>query len=413
MSSMLMKMATFQEWSKKQGQYYKSYEQAKKKFLKSIDSFSQREANNLAKVLNEITNHQSFSTEKISQQILNKLPQVIDKSGEQAFADLDIDNSFKVSTKASGSAWQAYYEKVNFYKKIENLSIKEINEKEDVRPLLMEALKLQGQLNKTQGDVFEVFLQELIPYLGQKLENFSEDQVSSILENLSKNLSSKSRITTQGSQHESIDFIFEEERIKISSQGKIDVNVPAPFLDGDFPLKISAKNYGSLRDVHLLGGASAVGLISQWPVSQDAKRYFLNGLTTWEKSTPEQLLQYGRILIAIQSLAGSSGKSNEMANVLILNVRNNPKNPIRVISIRDLLDQMDLSNVDNIFTIKFDPQLQLFKDGEERTKDQFKERLTALKVNTTLNKKYLYLSKLSKIRFDRLKKICYNINKKS
>jgi hypothetical protein len=34
---------------------------------------------------------------------------VIDKSGEQALANLDIDNSFKVSTKSLGSAWQAYY----------------------------------------------------------------------------------------------------------------------------------------------------------------------------------------------------------------------------------------------------------------------------------------------------------------
>ena len=396
-SSMLMKMITFQEWSEKKNQYYKSYEKAKNKLLKSIDNFSQGEANNLAKVLNEITNNQSFSTEKISQQILDKLPQVIDKSGEQALANLDIDNGFKVSTKSLGAAWQAYYQKVNFYKKTENLSTKEINEKEDVHLLLKEALKLQGQLNKIQGDVFEVFLQELIPYLGQKLENFSEDQIVSIIKDLSKNLSSKNRITTQGSQHESIDFIFEEKRIKISSQGKIDVNVQAPFLDGNFPLKISAKNYGALRDIHLLGGASVVGLISQWPVSQDAKRYFLNGLTTWEKNTPEQLLQYGRILIAIQSLAGKSGKSNEMANVLILNIRNNPKKPIRVVSIKDLLGQMDLNNVDDMFTIKFAPQLQLFKNGEKRTKDQFKERLTALKVDTTLNKKYLYLSKLSNI----------------
>ena len=396
MASMLIKMLTFQEWTKKQNQYYKSYEKAKNKLLKSIDNFSQREANNLANVLNKIINDQNFSTEKISQQILSKLPQVIDKSGEQALANLNIDNRFKVSTKSLDSTWQAYHQKVDFYKKTENLSTEEIDKKEDVHLLLKEALKLQGQLNKTQGDVFEVFLQELIPYLGQKLENFGEDQIIPIIENLSKNLSSKNHITTQGSQHESIEFVFEEKRIKISSQGKIDVNVPAPFLDGNFPLKISAKNYSVLRDVHLLEGASVVGLVSQWPVNQEAKKYFLNGLTTWEKSTPEQLLQYGRILMAIQSLAGKSGKSNEMANVLILNVRNNSKNPIRVVSIKDLLDQMDLTNVDDIFTIKFAPQLQLFKDGEERTKDQFKERLTALKVDTTLNKKYLYLSKLSK-----------------
>jgi hypothetical protein len=36
-------------------------------------------------------------------------------------------------------------------------------------------------------------------------------------------------------------------------------------LGDDDLMRISAKNYSSLRDIHLLAGASAVGLISQWP----------------------------------------------------------------------------------------------------------------------------------------------------
>ena len=397
MSSILVKMETFQIWSKNQEQYYKSYENAKNKLLKSIDNFSQDKANNLAQVLNKIINSQSFSSEKISQQILSKLPYIINKSEEQALSNLNINNNFKVNTKTLNKTWQDYYQKVNSYKKIENLTIKEINQKEDVQSLLVSALSQQGQLNKIQGDVFEAFLQELIPYLRQKIENFTEDQINPIINSLSKNLTSKAYIKTQGSQHESIEFVFEDEKIKISSQGKIDVSVPSPFLDNNFPLKISAKNYNSLKNIHLLGGASVIGLVSQWPITQKAKQYFLNGLTTWRSSTPEQLLQYGRILIAIQSLAGKTGNSNAMSNVLILNVRNNTKNPIRVLSIKELLKQLDLNNVDDMFMIKFIPQLQLFKEGESRTKEQFKERLTALRVDTTLNKKYLYLSNLSKI----------------
>lgn len=394
MASTLVTMTAFQKWTEERGAYYNQYEKARNKLLSQIDNLSQSDANALSNTLNNLIANQSFKEEQITSKLLNRLPSVLSASGENALQKIDITDNFKVSTDESGTAWAAYISAINEYKQMEMTAEEQVSAEENAKKLLSKALSIQGSLNKVQGDVFEAFLQESIPLLSKKIEKFGDDQATLLIKNLSQSLGQKVEISTQGSQHETVTFTFDDKVFKISSQGKIDVNVPAPFLDINFPLKISAKNYSSLRHVHLLSGGSALGLISQWPTSQAAKNYFINALTVW--NSPEEVLAQGRILFAIQSLAGRGGK-NELANVLIVNVRNNKKRPIRALSTGALLKEVTTKNIDNIFQIKFAPQLQLFKSGEYRDKQEFKDRLTSLTIDTTLNKKYLYISELSKL----------------
>lgn len=392
MSSSLVKMTAYPVWKGQKSSYYTQYESVRKKMLNSIHTIHQAEANELSKVLNAIVSDNVFTESEIGQKILNHLPSSVDESAQKGLGEINIDNKFKVKTSASSVAWAQYYAAKNAYEAALEKGMTSIQTEENVNKLKSNALKLQGALNKKQGDVFEVFLQEIIPFLSGKIENFGQVEVNNIINEFSKSLDSKGVIQTQGSQQESITFQFNEEDIKISSQGKVDISLPSPFLNSEQILGISAKNYGTLRNIHLLGGGSVLGLVSQWPTTQTAKNYFLNALTVYE--APTDVLVQGRMIFAIQSLIGRGDA--ELANMLIINTRNS-KNPIRVLSTGALLQEMNSTNVDNIFNLKFKPQLQLFKSSEPRDKITFSNRIKSLTLDTTLNKKYLYYSYLNKL----------------
>ena len=107
------------------------------------------------------------------------------------------------------------------------------------------------------------------------------------------------------------------------------------------------------------------------------------------------------MLFAIQSFSGASAQTELLANVLIVNIRSS-SHPIRVISIPAILNDTlskDFINYrgQNPFQFKFNPSLQLFKQGEQREKSEFKTRVEQLTLDTTLNKAYLYLSYLKKL----------------
>ena len=390
-----LEMEQFQSWKQKRGSYYNAYNAAKRKMLDQIDLVGVTKAESLESILNQIIKSQQFSESKITEQILNRLPSVIEKAGESAISKIQVTDDFKVYTEEVTAAWREYYKARDYYKMLEEKSVERIKAKEKADELYKEASKLQGQINKAQGDIFEAFLKESIPLIENKIKKIGQSEVNNLITNLEKEIKDKALITTQGAEKESIDFLFGEETIKISSQGKIDVMVDAPFISEDFPLKISAKNYNNLKEVHLLSGGKVIGLVSQWPIRGDAaKRYFLNALTVWD--SPYDTLKQGRMLFGIQSLAGRGGK-NEMANVFIVNNRDNKEKPITVIPIKKLLNKIDVSDdIDKVFKIKYTPQLQLFKKGEIRTKEEYNKRITSVKIDTSMNKAYLALEYLRK-----------------
>ena len=383
--SNLSQMVEFNQWSEKLNSYNTIYNMAKQDMLNSIGNVEQKKANDLAEVLNKLIAENSFNESEMTTLILNRLPSVIDRSGEKALENLSVEG-FKVTTSASSDAWGNYKRALKEYKQAEDNSVNKIKAEDDVDKALKDALAAQGSLNKIQGDVFEAFLQEALPsILGKKVEDISNNTINEII----KSFENKKIIQTQGGVLETIELNFDDEKIEITSQGKTDVSIQAPFISEDFPLNISAKNYSKIRDVSLLDKGSVLGLVSQWPTSMDAKIHFLNGLTVWK--TPEEVLSYGRVLLAIQSLAGKSGNKDALSNVFIINIRNSVK-PIRVISIKALLQQLNIDNVDEMFKFKFKPQLPLFASGEMRTKEAYKERIKSLTLNTHLNKKMIYLN---------------------
>lgn len=391
--SVMMKMVVFEEWQKTN--YLSEYHAAKTKMINQIGNYSQADAKKLEDVLNQVVTADGFN-DNIASKLLSKIDSVVRRGGEKGV--YQIDNNLKVSTPELNAAWSRYYQALNQYKNDSSLAASGISAEEKAKPLLKQALALQGSLNTIQGDMLESFLQMIIPIVEQKTENLGEEALDDIIASLEASITnSQGTIKTMGAQNRTMEVQLDDQTWTIKSQGKVDVSVPAPSFGENFALQISAKNYSNLRDVSLLGGGSVAGLVSQWPVSPGARDHFYNALTVWE--SPEQILAAGRTLFGIQSLIGA-GKDEIKSNVMILNIRAN-KNPIRVISLPALLQDILTKNKDsdigsgNPFRVEFNPSLQLFKKTEgARVEDEFVSRVKGLKIDTHLNKAYLHASYL-------------------
>lgn len=392
--SVMMKMVVFEEWQKTN--YLSEYQAAKTKMISQIENYSQSDAKKLEDILNQIISSDGFN-DNIASQLVGKLDSVVRRGGEQGI--YKIGDNLKVSTPELSAAWAQYHKALNMYKNDATLAAAGISAEEKAKPLLKQALALQGSLNTIQGDALEGFLQMVLPIVESKVQEVGDVGVESIMAELETALkTTQGTIKTLGAQNRTMEVELDDQKWSIKSQGKVDVSVPAPSIGKDFAMQITAKNYSSLRDVSLLGGGSAAGLISQWPVSTAARDHFYNALTVWEG--PEQILAAGRTLFGIQSLIGA-GKEEIKANVMILNIRSN-KNPIRVISLsallKDILKQNSNSEIGsgNPFRVEFNPSLQLFKKSEgARIEEEFVSRVRNLKVDTHLNKAYLHASYLS------------------
>lgn len=384
--SVMLKMIKFQEFATMSKP---SLQQVKDEMMKKINlQADQQQLNNLSTKLNQIVLDQSFKDNKIFDKIFNKIPQIV----EGGFNNVKIGAKGGVYTNESLRKWQEYNTLSTEYnnlkeQKIENLALAQ--QKEDA---LREALSLQGSLNSLQGQAFESLLQTLLPLVSANVEELSEDVVKSLLEAIQ----SKTVIKTKGSDTNTITIDIDEKKVKITSQGKIDVEAPSPFIGDNDLLKVSAKNYSKLRDIHLLSKGSVVGLISQWPTTNEVKNYYYNALGVWH---PDTFLQEARFILGIQSLAGRGGDQSELANILILNIRSR-NNPISVVSIKSLLQNIDLNpqvNDEAAFKMIFNT-LPVFNQGEERSADEFRTKVSAVTLDTSLNKAYLTLNYLKNLK---------------
>ena len=306
--SVMMKMVVFEEWQKTN--YLSEYQAAKTKMISQIENYSQSDAKKLEDILNQIISSDGFN-DNIASQLVGKLDSVVRRGGEQGI--YKIGDNLKVSTPELSAAWAQYHKALNMYKNDATLAAAGISAEEKAKPLLKQALALQGSLNTIQGDALEGFLQMILPIVESKVQEVGDIGVESIMAELETALkTTQGTIKTLGAQNRTMEVELDDQKWSIKSQGKVDVSVPAPSIGKDFAMQITAKNYSSLRDVSLLGGGSAAGLISQWPVSTAARDHFYNALTVWEG--PEQILAAGRTLFGIQSLIGA-GKEEIKANV--------------------------------------------------------------------------------------------------
>jgi hypothetical protein len=95
-------------------------------------------------------------------------------------------------------------------------------------------------------------------------------------------LGKKGKLSLQGTKSSSISFTInynqEDEntmQIKkrtISAPGKVDVSVVHP-ATGEHLANISAKNYSTLRDIHLLKNGNLLGMIAAWPLGSNPNSY--------------------------------------------------------------------------------------------------------------------------------------------
>lgn len=365
-----------------------SLEMARQEMMNKISLESnQSKLNELSVTLNTIVRDQSFETSKIKDALLARLPQVVEKGANEGTSNLQITQNLKVYTPESRAAWQNYTSLANQYKQAVAAGIDTIALQKKVDAAKTAALSLQGSLNSLSGQAFESLLQVLLPLV----KDNSAELASTTVQNLVKAVESQSVLATSGAQHSGIQLSLDGKLVKISSPGKIDVNTSSPFLGDDDLMRISAKNYSSLRDIHLLAGASAVGLISQWP-TQANKDYYYTAL-----GYGKEMVHFteAKMLFNIQALAGRG--EGELANILILNVRSR-LNPISVISIRSLLDNIENNPIAHTeaFSTKIN-SIPQFGENEYPSVEEFANRVQTITVDTTLNKAYLALSYLRKM----------------
>lgn len=383
--SVMLKMIKFQEF---EAMSKPPLQKVKDTMMNKINlQADQEQLKNLSTKLNQIVLDQSFKDNKIYDKIFNRIPQIV----EGGFNNVKIGAKGGVYTDESLRKWQEYKALSTEYNNLKNQKIENLTLAQQRDDALHEALSLQGSLNSLQGQAFESLLQTLLPLVSANVEELSEEVVNSLLETIE----SKSVIKTKGSDTNTITIDIDGEKVKITSQGKIDVEASSPFIaDSDF-LKVSAKNYSKLRDINLLSKGSVVGLISQWPTTNEVKNYYYNALGVWH---PDTFLQEARFIFGIQSLAGRGGDESELANILILNIRSR-NNPISVVSIKSLLQDID-SNPranDEAFKMIFNT-LPVFNQGEERSSDEFRKKVTAVTLDTSLNKAYLTLNYLKHLK---------------
>lgn len=386
MNTVLEKMAFTQFASISQP----SLQEAKEKMMERLHlEADQAQLNSLSTMLNQIVRSEQFETNHIAEKILGKLPQIVDKSGEEAIQNLSITKNMKVYTPETNAAWQKYGQLSRQYKQILDQGLEDLSLANEVNDAKRAALSLQGRLSGLSGQAFESLLQVLIPVVKESVDDIATTTVNDLIGILDKTV----KIETLGTKNEAISFFIGEDEVKISAQGKIDVAARSPFIGEKDLLNISAKNYSKLRDIHLLSGGSVVGLISQWPTDNGVKNYYYNALGVW---SPYTYLQEARLLFAIQSLAGRG--DSELANILILNIRSRT-NPISVISIKSLLKGIETNPIagQTAFNMKFN-SLPAYAHGELRTDDQeFKNRLSKITLDTTLNKAYLMTKYISQL----------------
>ena len=381
----------YSKFIKEQNGVIRRYHAAHNKIIKNItQSATLSQLNKLENTLNLIVNTDNFNN-IIETELLPKLPQTIGKSIENlSIGTKTNNNAFKITNTDLSAAWREYNQKKAKYDSL-GIELTEIDKKK-LEDALKTALSINGSMNSIRGQIFESFLQMVIPIIS----TVGFDEIDTIINQLVENLkNSKAAISTMGSTKDKISLQLGDKMMQIASQGKIDVSVPSPFTTNEnIKSLISAKNYSSTRDIHIFSGAVVVGLMSQWPVSEHDINYGHYGLAVY---TPQPaLLNEMKSLMAIQGLAGSQVQnSDKLANIFILNTQSK-KNPIKVISIPILLDAIFNKTTDDnaltYFEILFDKQLQLFSYNEEHDGDNISlydnddmiDRLSNLHVNITL-----------------------------
>lgn len=345
-------------------------ESARQKLMSEIQlNADSTKLQSLEDILNNIMTSNTFN--KAAQEVLNKIPTKIDSA-------INVTKNLGVTTAESEDLWSQYKTKLSHYENNLAQGINDLSEVAEVEAAKKRAISLQSSLNNLRGQVLESSLDILLPLITTS----SNTMIDQTIDNMLETIKGKKDVKTKGSTSNDIEYYLDEEKVTISTQGKIDVEAKSPFIGEDDILKISAKNYSRIRNIHLLSGASVAGLISQWPTNNEVQNYYYNALGY---GTVE-VFNAAKLLIGTQALAGKGGE--DLSNILILNVRNREK-PIKVISIRQLLETIGQQQLGEPFIIDYHGLPSLGADEEVSSAQEFAQKAKKVTVNVQLARAYI------------------------
>lgn len=370
-----------------------SFEEVRQQMMNNIHMVKSSELKTLEDTLNDIITNSDAMKDKNLKKLLQKLPGLTDEvlNGVKLNKDLGgslSDPNLEAQRKA---AWARYHDFKNKANKDSNTEIEKLSYIKEREKARAEAMSLQSRVSSVTGKAFEGFLDILTPLI----LSTAEQDANAIIQQMEKQLGKKKKLTlTGGDKPSTISFSINYDKdgkdkiqVKkrtISSLGKIDVTVSHPET-GEQLARISAKNYSTLRDIHLLGGGNLLGMIAAWPMGahQQAYDYVYTGLGHWSN---DFFLSQAKPLLAIQSLAGRNQNSDELADIFILNIRNN-KRPIKVLSVGEMLYSalQDRESTNKAFKISIEPSLPI----RENEPEQYMTEALKISVDTTLQKQWL------------------------
>ena len=341
----------------------------------------------LEEALNQLVLDNTNFTDETVNQIYARLPQVLAKAGENNNI-ITVNNRFQVSSQEASTAWAEYIRLRNQYsQEASNIDI------ERLESAKTQAIAATAKLNTIKGQLFESFLQATLPIINNTADGMVA-QVANELTDMLQNTTGP--ISTQGSQHSSVTYTFNGKTTTVSSQGKVDVQVKSPLLDGQ-ELFVSAKNYSKLRNIGLLSKANVLGLMAAWPnTSDDMINYACQVLTKNKEIDNADNDILDKIFI-IQALAGSKSAQDAGANLLITNIASRKQRPISVMYIPDMITELVEESEDfhRNFIIEPENRFQNFAANEEAENYLQKQ----LRLSVHLDKEVLknhYLRQLKK-----------------
>lgn len=345
----------------------------------------------LEEALNQLVLDNTNFTDETVNQIYTRLPQVLSKVGENNNI-ITVNNRFQVSSQEASTAWAEYIRLRNQYaQEANNIDIERLENAKT------QAIAATAKLNTIKGQLFESFLQATLPIINNTADEMTA-QVANELTDMLQNTTGP--ISTQGSQHSSVTYTFNGKTATISSQGKVDVQVKSPLLDGQ-ELFVSAKNYSKLRNIGLLSKANVLGLMAAWPnTSDDMINYACQVLTRNKEIDNADNDILDKIFI-IQALAGSKSAQDAGANLLITNIASRKQRPISVMYIPDMITELVEESEDfhRNFIIEPENRFQSFaadKEGKIAAENYLQKQL---KLSVHLDKEVLknhYIRQLKK-----------------
>lgn len=371
----------------------------RKKILKEAAAkTAQKECKQLEQLLNELLVAQKSETingKTIGQMIAERMEK------EDLMEGVTVTGSFGVTSLRSQAAIAEYKQKMKDYEATaEKIEAQLSNPPKDAEAAIKIFLAEQGRLNKIRGDVFEGFVQIAMETIKENVSKLAEAEVDKVLAEIKRSLESTGVVKTAGSSH------VKATGSGISSQGKIDIAISqaGPFKED---WNISAKSYGSLRDISLVKGANGPAIIGAWPASQKVKNYYNNAISVYAPGSKgiTEFLDEAENIIGLQGLV--SHKGTAFANYLVLYIRNRKTRPIVVIPMAKYIETL-LEQDENPFLVQLQTQylgntvdgVPALSEGDQRSPDVALEVYQNLKVQeVALKSAFLTLKKLESLGF--------------